>query len=318
MKWDYNATDNVCYLTHSPKIMYINRYGYIYPDCKTYKTNPICHIKDKNAVEIVKKYYTDDIPYHMITVEFNSACNANCFYCFQHDSINNSEYEYYDELLLFLINFDTHWIFISGGEILVQPKSIEFIYNYRLKCPDVWIHLKTNGNADTERIKFITDCCNSVMVSFNGFNSAIYSTIMGIDVDKTVAFCKSIRDINKTHLGLKFLNSPIALVDVPDFLEWALALNPQCIAVQTAYNYDLTVEGSSSRIGSTFDGLNIKYWKPVIQRVSKRIDKILHNNYDIINSNGNYLTADREFLSLLNLSEINTQQFRTDGVYRIE
>lgn len=318
MKWDYEATDNDCYLTHSPKIMYINRYGYIYPDCKTYKTKPICHIKDDNSVEIVKSYYPDNAPFHMITVEFNSACHANCFYCFQHDGIDNSAYHYYYELLAFLSYFNTHWIFFSGGEILVQPKSIQFIYDYRLKCPNSWIHLKTNGNADIEKIQFISDCCNSVMVSFNGFSSAVYSTIMGIDVKKAIAFCENIRLKTKTHLGLKFLNSPIALVDVPDFLDWALSLNPQCIAVQTAYNYSFTVQGESSRLNSSFDGVDEKYWRPIRQRVSTKVDKILCDNYSKINSNGNYLTADKEFLSILTLSETANQQFRTDGVYRIE
>ncbi len=318
MRWDYNITDNECYLTHSPKIMYINRYGYIFPNCKTYKTKHICHIRDNDAVNIVKGYYGDDTPFHMITVEFNSVCNARCFYCFQRDGIDNSTYEYYTELLLFLSEFSTHWIFFSGGEILVQPKSIEFMYNYRLKCPDSWIHLKTNGNADNDKIQFISDCCNSVMVSFNGFSPSIYRTIMGIDVEKTIKFCESIIHKTSTKLGLKFLNSPISIVDIPNFLNWSLSLDPQCIVIQTAYNYSFSPEGASSRLDSTFDKMKPEYWNPIIERVSNNVEKILIDNYNKINSSGNYLTADKEFIDILSLSEKTIQEFRTDGVYRIE
>lgn len=318
MRWDFDKTNNDCYLTHDPKIMYVNRYGYIYPDCKTYKTKPICHIKDMSAIKKVKDFYQNDSAFHMITIEFNSFCHANCFYCFQHDGLENKHYEYYDELLNFLAEFETRWIFFSGGEILDQPLSRNFIRKYRKCCPNSWIHLKTNGNASLDKIPFIEECCDSVMVSFNGFTPEIYYTIMQIQVERTKVFCEAIRKNTKTKLGLKFLNSPVAFADVPAFLNWALGLDPQCIVIQTAYNYKFDIDGNSIRTGSTFDDLNLDYWFPIYERISKAVDRILSENYFKINASRNYFTADKEFMSLLRLAPQNVEVFRTDGVYRIE
>lgn len=43
----FSFDDHPNYRVKQPNLLYIDRYGNIYPDCKTYKTPILCHITDK-------------------------------------------------------------------------------------------------------------------------------------------------------------------------------------------------------------------------------------------------------------------------------
>lgn len=314
--------DHPNYSVKEPKLLYIDRYGNIYPDCKTYKTPILCHITDSNAAEIVNKHAFGSSAigiFNMITIEVSSMCNARCFYCFQSDAHRNEKYEYYDYLLPFLDKVTAYWVFFSGGEILIQDDAMSFIRKYRSINPNTWIHLKTNGHAGAYEAAFVEEVCDSIMVSFNGFSSTSYKTIMGIDLDKTKSFCESIKSGGKTNLGVKLLNSPITVAETPEFLEWALSLKPKCIAIQNAYNYDVEPSGKNRRLSCTLPkrGHSL-YWDSVYNIISERCNNTLERHYKDINNGCNYLTADKGFISLLDLSAANRPLFRTDGVYVIE
>lgn len=312
---------NYNYYCETPKLLYIDRYGHIYPDCKTYMSPVICEITDEHAAEKVLEYIFDPDDslklFNMVTVEFDSSCHAKCFYCFQEDGHRNEPYMFYDYLLPFLKQLNIKWLFFSGGEILDQPKSMAFMYKCRKELPDTWIHLKTNGNAKLDKVSFVNDCCNSIMVSFNGFSDATCRTIMQVDIQKTIDFCEAVRKAGKCNLGLKFLASPITLVEAPAFLEWAIKLESQCIAIQTVYNYTFDC-GKCSREDATFSDLNPLFWKPVFERIGKQIEKIIMDNNAKINSGMNYLSSDKKFMRLFDFEENVRNAFRTDGVYVIE
>lgn len=318
----FSFDDHPNYRVKQPNLLYIDRYGNIYPDCKTYKTPVLCHITDKNAVDLVReKTFGPGASgtYNMITVEVSSACQANCLYCFQRDAHRNDKYAYYDYLLPFLDALDAYWVFFSGGEILIQKDAMEFMRSFRKANPAAWIHLKTNGNADESAVTFVSEVCNSVMVSFNGFSPTTYETIMGLKIDKTKMFCEAVKKQGRANLGLKLLNSPITISETPEFLEWAFSLKPKCIALQNAFNYEVEPSGKSSRLSSTLPprGFSL-YWDDVYEAISARCDNVLNKHRAEINGGCNYLTADRDFLQLLSLSSSNMSLFRTDGVYIIE
>lgn len=318
----FTVNNNPNYSVTVPKLLYIDRYGNIYPDCKTYKTDVICHITDLKALEKINRAVFGTVAggiFNMITVEVSSACQANCVYCFQRDGHRNDKYAYYDYLLSLLGQLEAYWIFFSGGEILIQKDAMDFIRKYKEKNPHTWVHLKTNGNAEMDLIPFVLDTCDSVMVSFNGFSAATYKTIMNLDIEKTMRFCMKIREAGKTNLGLKLLNSPITIAETPDFLEWALSLSPRCIALQTAYNYEVETSGKSHRLSSTLPSAKSSfYWNDVYGMIARRCDDVLAKYSGKINEDRNYLTADKEILQLLPLSPSNMKLFRTDGVYIIE
>jgi len=311
------------YTVREPKLLYIDRYGNIYPDCKTYKTPAICHLTDKNAADIVRKQAfganTSGGIFNMITVEVSSTCQASCLYCFQRDAHRNDKYAYYEELLPFLEKLDAYWVFFSGGEILIQEDAMNFMRKYRLLNPTGWIHLKTNGNAGEYAAAFVAEVCDSIMVSFNGFSATSYKTIMGLDIEKTKRFCHMVKNNAKTNLGIKLLNSPITIAETPDFLEWALALMPKCIAIQNAFNYEVEPSGKSTRLSCTLPSRGSSlYWDSIYDAIAARCNNVLNRWHNEINIENNFLTADKDFLNLLRLPQENRDLFRTDGVYIIE
>ena len=310
------------YSVKEPKLLYIDRYGNIYPDCRTYKTPILCHITDKNAVDIVCGSVFDRNPdgiFNMITIEVSSACQANCLYCFQNDAHRNDKYAYYDYLLPFLEKLNAYWVFFSGGEILIQNDAMDFMRSYRKANPNAWIHLKTNGNAGVREAAFVAGVCNSIMVSFNGFSSTSYKTIMGLDIERTKRFCQLVKNNGKTNLGVKLLNSPITVAETPEFLEWALALKPKCIAIQNAFNYEVAPSGKSNRLSCTLPPHDYsQYWERVYESIAARCNSVLEKRKSEINKGQNYLTADKNFLDFVELSPDNRAMFRTDGVYVIE
>jgi len=309
------------YTVKHPKILYIDRYGNIFPDCKTYQSNIVGHISAEGIAEkVIKELFSEtETPiFNMITVEVSSLCHAKCFYCFQEDGKRREKYLYFRQLMDFLGKLQTYWLFFSGGEILDQPDAMDFIRKYRKKYPDTWIHLKTNGNAGMDKVKFIEECCNSVMVSFNGFTNSSCQTLMKVDLDRTIQFCEAIVQNTSTNLGVKFLNSPICIAELPDFLNWALEINAKAIAVQTVYHYSFDEKGKSSRKEHVFNGLSGEYWKEVCQRVAVRTEAVLHVYKNRLNQETCNLACDKKVLQILGLSEEYARLFRTDGVYVIE
>lgn len=310
------------YSVKKPKILYIDRYGQIYPDCKTYITPPICHITDDNSVDkILSSIFSDNEEqiFNMITVEVSSKCNAKCFYCFQEDENRGKCYQFYDELLNLLNRLNTIWTFFSGGEILVQSDAMDFIRKYRTQNPNVWIHLKTNGNATGKAIDFVKECCNSVMVSFNGFSEISYSTIMRLDIKKTIDFCETLINDGTVNVGLKFLLSPAVAVELPSFLNWALALKPKCLALQVAYNYEIEPSGKSKRLENTFENTGSStYWNSILERTSDNLTAIFRRYENELNCGYNHITVDKELFSIYTIEPEIKKHFRTDGVYIIE
>lgn len=309
------------YIVTEPKILYIDRYGNIYPDCKTYCSSIIGHISDENIVDsVLGKIFSagEKRIFNMVTVEFSSACHAKCFYCFQEDGKRGERYLYFGQLMDFLLKINTYWLFFSGGEILDQPDAMGFISDYRKRCPHTWIHLKTNGNADLKYVDFVGNCCNSAMISFNGFSEASCRTLMDVDIRKTINFCENIKENTQTNLGVKFLNSPICVAEAPNFMDWALKLNAKAIAIQTVYQYSFDAKGSSSREKNVFEGLHSEYWDNIIQRTSRNIEYVIRSYKDKINQDTRYLSADKMTMKILQFDSEIQKMFRTDGVYIIE
>ena len=318
----YTLDNNPNYQIKKPKLLYIDRFGNIYPDCKTYKTPKICHITDSDVLNRIKNAvfdYSEAHCFNMVTIEVSSLCQANCIYCFQSNEKRNDSYRYYDYLLPILKAFQINWLFFSGGEILVQKEAMDFMRICRSELPNTWIHLKTNGNVDLSLCDFVDDVCNSVMVSFNGFSPVSYKTIMSLDIKKTISFCEEIKRRGKTNLGLKLLISPINIAETPEFLEWAFSCVPQCIALQVAYNYKIEENGTSSRLESTLSPKGFSYyWDDVYERIENSCKRVLKTHESKIINLKTHLTVDKELIEIIKLNENYIEFIRTDGVYIIE
>ena len=327
---------NICEKTFidNGRYYYIDRNGFIYPSCRTYIDKPICNLKDGNRDEAITLFmrkldslrrengYEISEPrsttFDLLTIEFSSKCHAKCLYCFQRDG-RLAEYDCFRELGDFLSRVTTSELFFSGGELLDQPKAIGFIADYRAKTEQrPWMHLKTNGHFGKEQAHIVGELFDSTMVTFNGFSDATIKTIMGVDrIARTLEFCETIVDQRGCNLGVKYLNSPMALVETNSFLLWAIRLSPLSIVLQTAYHYSFDASGNCKRHGTVFDGLDSSYWEQALSRVAREMDKILTNSTMTINNGSNYLFTDKEFLDLMPLSGESVGLFDTSGIYRI-
>ena len=120
--------------------------------------------------------------------------------------------------------------------IIIPTYSISIIDNdkYRVLYKNA-IQANEAFYRSNKLVKGWINYCDSIMVSFNGFSNATYSTIMGLDIELTKEFCKHIKQCGKINLGLKLLNSPLTIAETPEFLNWALSLDAKCICIQLAY-----------------------------------------------------------------------------------
>ena len=99
------------------------------------------------------KSFLDDFRF---IIELTKACNLRCSYCYMHSRLNNSIYitkEYIDAIHNFflchtdeatLLNAPSN-IFITGGEPLMDSKTIDMLNYIALKWPKAKMTILTNG-----------------------------------------------------------------------------------------------------------------------------------------------------------------------------
>ncbi len=297
--------------------LYINRYGYIFPSCKTYKESPIAKLDNSNVVADVKKHFSDVKTFNSITVELSSLCHASCIYCFQRDG-RYDKYKFFDELKDFLKSVESLRLFFSGGEILDQRDSMAFLSDLRSCLPDIHFHLKTNGDEDVKLAEFVESVFDSVVISLNGFSDSSCKLIMGdnVDVDRTLKFARRLVEGCKTNVGIKYLISPATVCELPQFFSWALELRPKCIILQAVYLYKLLANGKSEREKLALYDYDNFYWTPIIERIRSQLSKSLEK-YEV-NVDVNHLAADCETAQILQFDKQLASRFRMDGIYDLE
>lgn len=274
--------------------MYIDRYGSVHCCCKTHLNNVIGNLSDSDIVDRVINFVppatcqcakgklasshaqgVTSKP-ELASIELSSLCNANCIYCFQNDENKGQKYQFYDELLMLIEQLKLPKLIFSGGELLIQPESIDLIKKIRRSHPQIWLHLKSNGCHDTTKIEVVEKLFDSITITLNGFSNGTTSAIMNASFDTIKRFCEEICNRRKVTVGLKLLVSPANICEITDFIEWGLALQPDRLIIPCARIYACAENAPSEWLGSTFNGLNMAYWKPLFMRVGRKIEKTLH------------------------------------------
>ena len=295
--------------------MYVDRYGKVHCCCKTYLNNVIGHLSDPDISEKIRNY----IPIHecvcskgrlssatqlkvpsnpgLASIELSSLCNAQCTYCFQNDENKGCDYEYYDELLKMICDLGMTKLIFAGGEILIQPKSIDFLKKLRRMKPDIWIHLKSNGCHEVEKIQIVENIFDSITITLNGFSNSTVSSIMRTSFERTKEFCEQLCCRKSVAVGLKFLASPVNVCEIPEFLKWSISLKPERIIVPSARVYECKENTPTEWLGSTFNGLNMAYWLPIFDRIGDQVKTVIKNN----KNNHTILQIDNELQYLLNI-----------------
>lgn len=307
--------------------LYIDRYGYVYPSCRTYEDTVIGNLADEDIYQKVMEARREldtiqdvhercQTEFDLVTVEFSSFCRASCIYCFQNNAAPVVRYPFYEQLMDFLSKIRMRELFTAGGEILDQPDTMAFLEQYRATFPDQWIHLKTNGCSD--KVDFVTRIFNSVMVSVNGFSQASYQTLMHLeDMETMKAFCKEVSESGKTDLLVKLLVSPLDIHEMADFFNWGVSLSPKSIIYQAAYEYSYGANGQCSRRRTFLEDLKGGFWEEVIRRSNRRLEKsIRHYQADHADQKTVFF-ADKEVTDFLNFNPFLKDFFSTSGTYSL-
>lgn len=316
---DVGYAENDNYHTKDFRMVYVTSKGYVYPNCKTYKTEPIGHLKDVDIADKVKRIVLKDSgrqKINMVTVELGMACQGNCLYCFQRWEDRKVSYPYYEDLEKFLCSIETNWLFFSGGEVLVQKDSMQFINGLRKKLQNVWFHLKTNANVDIEIAEFVIDNFDSVLISFSAFSEYSYKAITGLELNKVLQFTEKLLASDNLNVGVKLLLSPGVIFEVPKFYEWAFSIKPKFIVLQHVTNCE--INGEKMEVNNTFDNLNSNYWNDLFGRVSVQVNALLRENLDKVDKKKFNLSMDTETCSILAIEDNVKEKIRTDGVYIIQ
>lgn len=297
--------------THACQLdsMFIRHDGFIFPCCRVWGNEKfvIGHISDKN---IINKIYNYDIKCSCtgyifskninskdnevgINIEFPMTCNGKCAMCcvnapFQQNINHNYDYD----ALYNLVNLlQPHNIAVQGGEVLVQPRTIEWISNIKKENNDTLFHIITNGCVSSNMAKLCSILFDSMTISIVGFQDQTYNAIMGLDISKTKKFATSMIDMCTTKVSLKYLCTPLNIHEIHLFLKWATDCSPESIQIVDA-NFKLYIN----------ENTNIPFWNQIIQRYSK---VFLHNLYlqkDTLNKNNIKVWIDQSIMSTFSVS----------------
>lgn len=289
------------------KGLFVRSNGEIYPCCEVWsrKNLKIGHITDEDILDKIENYdkscscynynlipgTKQDNSCEQLNIELSYKCQASCAMCCVDAPSFKGKYDdnYYVLIRKLIDHLLPKEILIQGGEILVQPKSIEWIEELKNDHPQIKLSLVTNGN-NLNAYDVAEKLFNRFTISIVGFQPETYKCIMGLDINKTIEFSERMIKAGK-EVYLKYLLTPNNFHELPLFLDWAMKNNPAKISVADVYI------PSYIEINAPYD-----YWKKLVERTRKRVAEVIRDNKDcksqlFISDNTNkFLNLNKDFL----------------------
>lgn len=202
---------------------------------------------------------TDRKEHKLIYIEFSLACQGVCAMCCVDAPSWSGHYDYYNSLSRLIEACRPKNLLVQGGEVLIQKKTLKWLYGVRERYPSLKISLVTNGCVSLDLIETVEDLFEVVTVSMVGFEPETYRKIMGLDMHKTIAFAEKLARRNRIRVWLKYLVTPLNLHETNLFLKWAIEEAPERISVCDA--------NTATYIKETED----RFWQKIIERTSSDI-----------------------------------------------
>lgn len=261
--------------------LFISHKGEVFPCCQVWMCPgaKIGHIDDHDICERIKNFYydcscqrfrlikaspEDRIKISSINIEFSLRCQGKCTLCSVNAPEWEGEYDYYDSLTKIMKLFNPDKLWVQGGEVLIQRKSLEWLESQKKLKPGIIIGIVTNGNVSTDMVNRIEGLFSTVYVSILGFQKETYERTMGMDFKKMTDLVEELARRKKVSLILKYLITPINIHEANVFLDWAINLCPSTVLFIDAK--------TSSYINSN---TNDKFWMKICDRTGQKIKKTL-------------------------------------------
>lgn len=253
--------------------LYVNSKGDVFPCCWVWGRGDEVKIGNLRDEDLARKIRTWKAPYcdckiarlrsandgeapsyDFLNLEVSLACNARCAMCCVDAPSWRGKYDEYARLTDLIAQTSPGKIVVQGGEVLIQPRSMQWLREIRKAYPQMTIAVVTNGSVTASHYDVVDEVFSSITVSLVGFQPETYKIIMGLDISTAKAFSESMIQRGK-RVALKFVATPSNVHEVVAFLRWAIPLRPHLI--------HLTDTGTTLYVKmDTKDS----YWEKILQR----------------------------------------------------
>jgi Radical SAM superfamily len=300
-----SAPKEACHL----KGLFVRHDGIAFPCCRVgyVEDFAIGHIEDPMFFELLQQYQRycvcggrrlrkaltgEKSDFAVLNIEVSLACQGKCAMCCVEAPDWQGKYDLYQALSILVEKLAPREIYVQGGEVLIQRKSLDWLAGIREKHCDIKIILITNGNVEPEMLDEVERLFARVMISFPGFQEATYRSITSMDVRRTIAFAEALFERGKVPVYPKYLITPLNVHETSLFLDWALRFSPEQIDIAESDVYQYI----------RLDTLHA-YWSRIIARAAKDVQSLLIDNANRLQQGNTRISCDSRSMSLLGLDK---------------
>lgn len=292
--------------------------GDIFPCCTSYPHTRLGNIFDENIYDkientdvicecpmfkSVKRTPDDKIDLDYIHYETSNLCQANCVCCPQYKDKLPNEEQHLAKIRELIEHYKPKNIIAIGGEILVQDKAINDLFELKQKYPEMKISTITNLCVGKDRLKKAEEIFDKMTVSMLGFSELTYKNEMGLDFNKTMNNFKELYENKKVKLSPKYLAMPTNLFEIIPFFNWAIDLDIEKIYLHCIHEFEQVAT------------LNNPYWIKTFAKVEKQLKNIFEKNREMLTSKNRHFISIHKILA--ERININQQYIDNAGLTNI-
>jgi MoaA/NifB/PqqE/SkfB family radical SAM enzyme len=199
-----------------------------------------------------------------INIEFSLACNGGCAFCCVDAPSWRGTYELYDSLHRLVESTHPGVLWVQGGEVLIQRRTLDWLHMVKQEFPQTKQVVVTNGCSPVSLIEECEQLFEKMIVSIAAFEPVTYTAIMNLDMAKTLSFVETLLQRKKVKVILKYLLTPSSFHQLPAFLRWALARDPEGVWI--------------NEMGSFIEMMKIEqkgFWMTMLARTAVGTQKVL-------------------------------------------
>lgn len=285
----------------------IRKDGDVFPCCLGMSASKLGNIFDDDIFEKIETtniscecvlYKTreiksdDKMNLQRLHLMFSHKCQARCVCCWQEKEEMLREEEHLEKISEFIERYKPKFITVLGGEVLIQPKTLDWIENVKIKHPEISFDIVTNLCVGIDTIKRIEKIFDDMTISILGFTPNTYKNIMGLDFDTTIKNFNYLQNNTNIKLRPKYLTMPTNIYELPLFFEWALNQRSEKI-----YLHNIAEFYAVCNIGESF-------WQKTLNTVEDDMKKLFDiYKEQIIAKNKHFISFHSPLAKMLKIDE---------------
>ena len=272
-------------------------------------SSPLGHLGYTGPIAI-RPAWKEDVPrVSILHVVSTLNCQARCAHCVQalERDTRSGDQSLAEHVLKLVdeIHPSLERVFIQGGEIGIDRKSISLLRQIKEKYPHVTTRVISNACLGEADVEWFTACVDEAYFSFVGFSEASYWVSSKLNLKRTVDFVEKVVGSGTVKVVLKYLITPINIHEIHEFLEWCYRIAPDgdvLISAVTSFDKYVTTFSPISaspergfrnrflrwlssppkqvtRVLASSQGHDLyDYWKTIISRSSGAIQEVVRQH----------------------------------------